>query len=250
MPESSGRLKFGACCPSAITDNEFPRRGPKPSQGMPPSREIALIFDLDNTLIHSTIDFIGTRHRLIDLLEASGQAPGPRETLLREPIPHLVALGEAAGDELGRAMWGVVAAAEAEGLRQAVPVERAAEVLQTLHAGGYRLAVLTNNARAGVQSKLEEFAVDGFFEVIATRTEVPALKPSPEGVRYILSRLPGVRRSYVIGDAWIDGRAAEEAGARFIGFGTKEAAALDRGIRPWAWITDLRELLALDLSRD
>lgn len=212
-------------------------------------RTILLIFDLDNTLIHSTIDFIGTRHRLIDLLEAAGRAPAPRDTLLREPIPHLVALAEGFDARLARAMWDVIAAAEAEGIRHATPVEHAGDVLRTLHARGYRLAVLTNNARDGVRPKLEEFAFDAFFDVIATRTDVPALKPSPEGVRYILERLPGVEVAYVIGDAWIDGRAAENAGARFIGFGPREDASRDRGVRPWAWITDLRELLDLPLGQ-
>ncbi len=215
---------------------------------MPGPRAIALIFDLDNTLFRSTIDFIGTRHRLIDLLETAGRAPAPREQLVREPIPHLVALGDEGDPDLGRAMWAVVAAAEAEGLRDARPIEHAGEVLRTLHARGYRLAVLTNNARAGVQVKLEEFAFDAFFEVIATRTEVRALKPSPEGVRYILERLPGVEVAYVIGDSWIDGRAAEDAGARFIGFGAREEASREREVRPWAWISDLRELLGLPLG--
>ena len=216
---------------------------------MRPPREIALIFDLDNTLIHSTIDFIGTRHRLIDLLEAAGRAPAPREQLVREPIPHLVALGEDVDADLARAMWDVIAAAEAEGIRHATPIEHAGDVLRTLHARGYRLAVLTNNARDGVLPKLEEFAFDAFFDVIATRTDVHAIKPSPEGVRYILERLPAVEVAYVVGDAWIDGRAAEDAGARFIGFGPREDASQERGVRPWAWITDLRELLSLPLGQ-
>jgi phosphoglycolate phosphatase len=215
---------------------------------MRPAREIALIFDLDNTLLHSTIDFIGTRHRLIDLLEAAGHAPGGREALVREPIPHLVAIGETVDADLVRAMWDVIAAAEAAGIREAKPVEHAGDVLRTLHARGYRLAVLTNNARDAVLPKLEEFAFDVLFDVIATRTEVPALKPSPEGIRYILGQLHGVQCAYVIGDAWIDGLAAEAAGARFIGFGPREDVSRERGVRPWAWITDLRELLALPLS--
>src|SRR3990170_5200629 len=214
---------------------------------MPQSSEIALIFDLDNTLIHSTIDFMGTRHRLIDVLMSAGAVSAPREVLIREPIPHLVAMGEAAGEALGRAMWEVVSAAETEGLREAVAVEHAAEVLAALRARGYRLALLTNTTRSGVLPKVGELGLDGYFDVIATRTEVPALKPSPEGVRYILHRLPAVRLAYVIGDAWIDGRAAEEAGARFIGFGERRAASLERGVQPWAWIADLRELLDLDL---
>jgi phosphoglycolate phosphatase len=217
---------------------------------MPQPTEIALIFDLDNTLIHSRIDFLGTRRRLIEVLQEAGGLPAPPEVLIQEPIPHLVALGEQGGEALGRRMWEIVADAEAAGLRDAGLVEHAVEVLRELRVRGYRLALLTNNARPGVEAKLQELGLAPCFEVVATRSEVPALKPSPAGVRYILERLPGVRLSYVIGDAWIDGRAAEEAGARFIGFGDRQAAALERGVRVWAWITDLRELLALELTRD
>ena len=39
---------------------------------MPAPDAIALIFDLDNTLIHSTIDFMGTRRRLIGVLQGAG----------------------------------------------------------------------------------------------------------------------------------------------------------------------------------
>src|SRR3990170_1271544 len=141
---------------------------------MRPPRETALVFDLDNTLIHSTIDFVGTRHRLIDVLISAGAVSAPREVLVREPIPHLVAMGEAAGETLGRTMWEIVAAAEAEGIRDAVAVEYAPEVLAALRSRGYRLALLTNNDRSGVQPKLAELGLDGYFDVIATRTEVPA----------------------------------------------------------------------------
>lgn len=213
-------------------------------------RETALIFDLDNTLIHSTIDFLGVRHRLIDLLESRGAAaPAPREALLRRAIPELVAIGEAASPDLGEAMWDEVARAERLGLQHAAADEHAIEVLRTLRSRGYRLAVLTNNAREGVVAKLAEVDLARYFDVIATRDDVAALKPSPEGLRYILARLPGVRAAFVIGDAWIDALAARDAGLPFIGVGPKRLVALERGAQPWTWLDRLRDLLDLDLTR-
>lgn len=212
-------------------------------------RDIVLIFDLDNTLIHSTIDFQGVRHRLIDLLEARGAAPAPREELLHYAIPQLVALGEAANAELGQQMWKVVAAAEEAGLKDARADDQAAEVLAALRARGHRLAVLTNNARAGVIAKLEEFALTGLFDVIVTRNDVKAMKPSAAGIHHILSSLPGVRGAWLIGDAWIDGLAAREAAIPFVGIGARRAVAVERGAQPRAWVTQLRELLDLDFTR-
>lgn len=212
-------------------------------------REIVLIFDLDNTLIHSTIDFLGLRHRLIDLLASAGAAPAPRDVLVREAIPHLVALGEAVDPALGEAMWEVVSEAEHVGLLHARADDQADEVLRALRARGYRLAVLTNNARAGVLAKLDEFALRSLFDVIATRNDVDALKPSAAGIHYVLAHLPGVRAAWLIGDAWIDGLAAREAAIPFVGIGPRQAVALERGAAPVAWIAELRELLDLDFTR-
>lgn len=210
--------------------------------------QVALIFDLDNTLVHSHIDFIAVRHQLIDRLERAGASPGSRTDLLRLSLPELVDLGERVDPALGVQMWEVIGQAEQQGLAQATVVDHAADVMAALRAQGYRIALLTNNAREGVVERLEAFRLAQYFDVIATRDDVPGLKPSPEGIHYVLSRLPEVRRAYMIGDAWIDGRAAAGAGARFIGFGEKQAAVLERGVTVWAWITDLRQLLELDLE--
>jgi len=63
----------------------------------------------------------------------------------------------------------------------------------------------------------------------------------------ILEHLGPVHAAYLVGDSWIDGLAAERAGIRFIGFGPRRAEVEARGVRPWTWVGDLRELLTLDL---
>lgn len=210
--------------------------------------QIALIFDLDNTLIHTPIDFLAVRHQLIDLLQQSGAAAAPREELMRLSLPELVDIGQRVSPELPARMWDVITQAEQRGLAQATIVEHAPEVLSALRERGYRLALLTNNARTGIAERLGPLGLAQRFEITVTRDDVRGLKPLPDGVHLILSHLTGVQRAYLVGDAWIDGRAAMAAGVRFIGFGEKQASVLDRGVTPWAWITDLRELLELDLA--
>lgn len=213
---------------------------------MPPSlREVALIFDLDNTLIDSRIDFLAVRHRLIDLLYKEGAAGQPRDDLIRLALPELVALGGRANPGVADRMWEIIGEAERLGLENATLVAHAPDVVRTLSERGYRLALLTNNARTGVAERLRLFRLEPHFNVIATRDDVPALKPSPDGIRHILERLPGVRRTYLIGDAWIDAQAAHTAGVRFIGFGSKEETVKARRLPIWRWITDLRDLLAI-----
>jgi phosphoglycolate phosphatase len=214
-----------------------------------PPREIALIFDLDNTLIDSHIDFLGLRHRLIDLLYKEGRLTQTRDELVRLALPELVSLGSQLKPELADQMWEVIGQAERAGLENATVIHSAPEVIETLTKRGYQLALLTNNARVGVQERLESLELGRHFKVIATRDEVPSLKPSPHGIVYILGHLSQVARTYVVGDAWIDAQAAHEAGARFIGFGNKEKAVRDRALPIWKWIIDLRELLAVDYGR-
>ncbi len=215
---------------------------------MPHAQTTALIFDLDNTLIHSHIDFLALRHRLIDVLQAHRVTDHPREILVRLALPELVGLARGSHPTLAAHMWDIIREAEVVGLTGAEAVEYAEDVLGTLHTRGYRLALLTNNARQGVAERLAALNLASHFEAIVTRDEGAALKPSPEGIHQILALLRGVEVAYLIGDAWIDGRAAEAAGIRFIGFGQKAADIVARGITPWAWITDLRELLTLNLS--
>lgn len=215
---------------------------------MPAPSQIALIFDLDNTLIHTPIDFLAVRHQLIGLLGQSGADAASRAELMRLSLAELVEIGQRISPELAARMWEVIAQAERQGLAQATIVEHAPGVLSALRERGYRLALLTNNARTGVAEHLGPLGLAQHFEITVTRDDVRGLKPLPDGIHLILSRFTGVQRAYMVGDAWIDGRAAMAAGVRFIGFGEKQEAVLDRGISPWAWITDLRELLELQLE--
>lgn len=209
-------------------------------------REIALIFDLDNTLIDSHIDFLRLRHRLIDLLYREGTSTHTRDELVRLALPELVSLGGQVNPGLADRMWQIIGEAERQGLEHATVIPGAPEVVRSLSEREYQLALLTNNARAGVVERLRSLELDRYFKVIATRDDVPSLKPRPDGIGYIIERLARVARAYVIGDAWIDAQAAHEAGARFIGFGGKEASVRDRALPVWEWITDLRELLEVD----
>ena len=67
--------------------------------------EIALIFDLDNTLLMSNIDFSAVRQQLIDMLQAAGAADRPRDALLHLSLSELVDVGARATPPLIAPMW-------------------------------------------------------------------------------------------------------------------------------------------------
>ena len=210
---------------------------------------IAIIFDFDNTLIDSRIDFRGLRATLIDQWAARSPLPAPREALMRLPLRDLVDGATAATPDLAPSLWATIEQYEAEGLEGATTMPYARDVLERLAAEGFRLALLTNNARPATHRVLEVMALTPLLHVTMTRDDVPALKPDPSGIRLIVERLSPLRTVYMVGDSWIDGAAADGAGVRFVGFGERRAEVESRGVVPWAWISDLRELLRLDLRQ-
>ncbi len=207
---------------------------------------ILLIFDFDNTLIDSRINFPVLRGALIDLLATAGPLPAPREALMRRPIRDLVEQAAMSSPDLASNAWAIIEAYEAEGLQDATAMPHARAVLDGLAASTKRLALLTNNARAATARVLDHLGLASTIHFVVTRDDVPTIKPDPAGVRLILERMGPVRAAYLIGDSWIDGQAAEQAGIRFVGFGPRRTEVEARGVRPWAWVTDLRELLTLD----
>lgn len=210
---------------------------------------IAIIFDFDNTLIDSRIDFSRLRANLIDQWEARSPLPAAREELMRHPLRDIVDQAASAAPDLAPALWSTIEQYEAEGLEGATAMPYARDVLERLAAAGFRLALLTNNARPATHRALHAMALTPWLDVTMTRDDVPALKPDPRGIRLIVERLSPLRAAYMVGDSWIDGIAADGAGVRFIGFGDRRAEVESRGVVPWAWISDLRELLRLDLGQ-
>jgi phosphoglycolate phosphatase len=227
-----------------------PRRPPYNARMVAPAR-VALIFDMDNTLIGSHIDFPAIRRALIALLRAAG-ACETDESLMRLPIAHLVALGamrdRAHETALSERMWKVIEAHEADGLRDAPPLDGAGGVLAALRARGFRIAILTNNGRAGALDALRATELLDRAEVIVARDDVRALKPAGDGVAEAVRRLGPVERIYVIGDSWIDGAAAAASGARFIAYRRPLEELRERGVHPWHTIAHLADLLTIDLG--
>lgn len=208
---------------------------------------ILVIFDFDNTLIDSRINFMGLRGALIDLWASAAPLPHPRDALLRLPIRDIVDQAVAAAPGVGEAAWDTIEAYEAAGLEGAPAMPYARPVLEALAARRVRLAVLTNNARPATVRLLETLGLAPLFAVTVTRDDASALKPDPAGIHLILEHLGPVGVTYVVGDSWIDALAAQAAGVRFIGIGSRRAEVEARGVSPWGWVGDLRALLDLDL---
>lgn len=207
-----------------------------------------IIFDMDNTLLKSRIDFARMKHEIFQLLIEHGCSQ-PDLDWQSHTASQLIELGRQSTQmtpKLEDEMWKAVTAVEKEGMHGAVLEENAVEVLAEL-GQSHLLYILTNNAYAAAQEALQETGIAHFFAEIVAREQMTELKPSPSGVHYILRRQPNWSAGAwtMIGDSWIDGQAAQDAEIRFIAYGGKLLEMERRGVSPSTALNDLRELLAI-----
>jgi putative hydrolase of the HAD superfamily len=69
------------------------------------------------------------------------------------------------------------------------PYPNVVNVLRTLKKRGIKLAVLSDAPRVNAHIRLVEVGLDKVFDVIITKDDVGAIKPSPAGFKIVLDRL-------------------------------------------------------------
>lgn len=187
-----------------------------------------LIFDLDDTLVHSRIDFDTLGKWIREQLLSRGLV---EHTILGELLSMSVSqmlhlaenYDEREGTAHGPELWQKVVEAEMEGALQATLEERAKEVLGNLQDKGFILSILTNNSGMVARMVLERFALDKYIDTVMTRDEMKVLKPDPTGLLLLKEKYrKQVAKMFFIGDNWIDGLAANRAEIPFIGFNCDE----------------------------
>ncbi len=204
-----------------------------------------VVFDFDNTLVHSRIDFAGIRADLLDLRSNLGLPDADQDALRRLSIGQIIEVGEAQDAGYGVEAWRIVLDYESAGMLAATIEPGAGESLAALRAIGCRLAVLTNNARPATLAALEKFLLRAMFDLVLTRDEVP-MKPDPTGILRARAELaPDGGRAVMVGDSWLDGAAALRAGVPFVAFQPKAGILAERGVPCWAIVQRLDELPGL-----
>jgi phosphoglycolate phosphatase len=203
-----------------------------------------VVFDLDNTLVHSRIDFLGIRQAIIRrLLDVGALAETPANPRAKA-IPEWLDVAAAFDPQLAAELWVTVDEFERAGMVAGTVEPDARTTLDRLAEAGFRLAVLTNNSLRSADAALARFDLRAPFELVLARGVVSALKPDGAGVRQAHVTLGG-GPTVVVGDAAIDGQAAARAdvGARFVAFRADQQVLAERGVVPWATIASLGELV-------
>jgi len=208
-----------------------------------------VVFDLDDTLVHSRIDFLAIRSAIITrLLEVGALAEPPANPRVRA-IPEWLDVAAEFDPELAAELWREVDRFEREGMVHGTVEDDARATLDVLHAAGLKLAVLTNNSLGSAEAALDRFALRAPFDLVLARDLVPALKPSGLGVAQAHAALGG-GPTFVVGDSYIDGLAAQRAsiGARFVAFRPNVPDLESRGVEIWAQTQALAEIPPLVLD--
>ncbi len=186
---------------------------------------MAVVFDLDGTIIDSALDFHAMRKAVIETAHREGVPPGELHTT--ENVPQLVLhaktkLRQMTGaDVLGMRF-------EAEANRRLDEIEMAAlptakaspgakETLSTLHQEGYRLGVLTRSCEGFAKTSLHNTGLLPLFMKLRTRNDSGPVKPQPESLLLLLKDMGVAKdRALYVGDGTQDMECARAAGVDFV----------------------------------
>ena len=203
-----------------------------------------VVFDLDNTLVHSRIDFLGIRTAVIERLVQVGalhQAPAdPRS----RAIPEWLDLAAAHDPHLAAELWLLVDRFEREGMLHGTVEADTRACLDRLRDAGLRLAVLTNNSLGSADAALERFDLRATVRPGAGARGGDGAQARRRRVWRKPTGTSAVARPTSSATRTSTGSPPQRAavGARFIAFRANAAELAARGVRPWAAIQALVQL--------
>lgn len=197
-----------------------------------------IIFDLDGTLIISTVNFAKFRKHLIEYMKGRGadlshyDIKGTTVAMIEEFEGEMRSQGE---DEEDIERWmdeidSILNEIELERIEETMPMPGAKKLLQTLRRRNIRVGVLTRSCPEYANRALEIAGLNEYIDVVVARDRHShiAPKPDPSSVFHISEQM-GTRpeETVMIGDHSIDFACAEDSGVRFFGIISDEKSELD-----------------------
>ena len=211
-----------------------------------------IIFDLDDTLIRSNIDYMVIRRRIAELFDSPPSERELSETPILLVLENLGKLHPEKSEEGKRRIYET----EERAAETATMIDGAHTIPDLLERYQVYFAVLTNNSQTGVDIYLNnpELGYLRRFKIF-TRDDFSQAKPSPEGIITIIShfanhydkKITNTNTVY-IGDSYIDALAACSADVRFIWFHSRKIASDLFPSPPTATLTKWNQLESIMMS--
>ncbi|MWV44319.1 HAD-IA family hydrolase [Paenibacillus sp. HJL G12] len=203
-----------------------------------------IIFDMDNTILRSKIDFSTMKKETYRFLVLREILPSDMDlsrhttaTVIEEAIRT-----NRMTDRLIQEVWDIPKKHEMWGMQGADLEPGTVEILNKLK-GKYHITIVTNNSVRAAEIALRENNVMEYFDRIVGREMMDSLKPSPDGYLRILNEYKYSADEWVsVGDSWTDGKASINAGIKFIAYRSDIDKMQQMNVIPIAEITDLMEL--------
>jgi HAD superfamily hydrolase (TIGR01509 family) len=181
-------------------------------------RPMAVIFDLDGTITHFNIDYVGMRRAaLAELDKMNLRTPELTEQLYLYVILQKVKVTVDAQtyEKLRERLYGRLEDIEVKAAREVTLYPGIEEMLRKLRNRHIKLGLVTNNGRAGTNLTLDRFGIRTAFDAIVTRDDCQDMKPDAAPVIMVLAQLNAeVKDAILVGDGVMDMIAARAAGLR------------------------------------
>jgi phosphoglycolate phosphatase len=199
----------------------------------------AIVFDLDSTLIESSVDFQKMKKNMIKELEKNGY---PKDKLSPTDQTTVQILEDAETfwektdksmeerEKLREKMDYYMNKGEIESVKNMKEIPGASDAIKIISGMGYKMAILTRGHHEYAELALEKISIKDKFDLILGRGETPKPKPYPEALLYTVEKLGvDISETVMVGDHQIDSDSAASSGCDFIGVATGR-----RGIRSWS----------------
>ena len=196
----------------------------------------AVAFDLDDTLIRTTVDFKRMKQEIIQLFGTLGLDEEMLSTseltymIIERGTDLLAAQGasDARLKEIRTEITGIMNRVELESIPRVEAMPSAHEVLLELRKRGIRIGVVTRGCRAYALTALERAGLSGAIDVVLARDDVDRPKPDPAHLMELVARL-GVSRGEIlsVGDHRTDYECAQAAQIPFIGITSGDSTLAD-----------------------
>ncbi|MBR6823970.1 MAG: HAD-IA family hydrolase [Firmicutes bacterium] len=176
-----------------------------------------IIFDMDNTVLSSRIDFPLMDAETQRILTEFGVAADPQ--LATSPQMNKLEAAGRISPACRTAVWQRVAEIEQQGM-QLAEAEPGIDALLTQLQQQAHLVLITNNCEAFALESMRRLQLESYFEHIWGRESLSELKPAPGGLLQALAEYPQLTAAdaLMVGDGDTDFQAARAAKMKFVAY--------------------------------